>query len=87
LTSKQGKFKCLACNTVWEQDQLVGDAFERPFTQDGEVIVEKLSCGYFFCGGSVVRLPDDAPSTLVVYEGPILKNPPPPEDEFPYYPD
>lgn len=78
------KYQCQWCQVVWEEEQLVADAFVYPFTLDGDVDIEKLSCGYSFCEGPVVRLPDRQPHTLVVYEDTLMANPPPPEDEFPF---
>jgi hypothetical protein len=72
------------CHAVWEQKQLVAGAFASPFTPDGDVNAKKLLCGCSIGGRPVVRLPDNHPPTLVVYEDTIMMNLPPPEDEFPF---
>jgi hypothetical protein len=44
---KDGKWRCLACNTVWDADKVMID----PTVMGGRLI-----CGDAFCGGSVTRV-------------------------------
>jgi hypothetical protein len=40
------KYRCLACQRIWNEDQLIGEWS----------LITRPCCGDYFCGGNVVKL-------------------------------